>query len=37
MKTYVESVKTKCAEALKVNDNESLGVSYDGKKLKFTL
>lgn len=37
MKSYVETIKEKCTEALKIWDNESLGVSYDGKKLKFTL
>lgn len=37
MKNYVETVKTQCAEALKINDNESLWVTFEWKKIKFTL
>lgn len=37
MQSYVEAIKTQCEDELKISDWESIGLSFEGKKLVFTL
>lgn len=37
MQSYVEAIKTQCEDELKINDWESLGLSFEGKNLLFIL
>ena len=37
MQSYVEAIKTQCEDELKISDEESLGLSFEGKNLLFSL